>query len=311
MDKPIIARHEIDDPLVWLESLTADELMKWLRQAIWLQEPEPIVVPVTTSFTPHLSALFQQGSPNLKIKLREVIPELLREWGKYEPPKALDDLLIFCGTLSCVLAEPTIVLIATERLKDQNNYTLSPSQPDEIVLRQRCLAVLSGLGCTAGTIHVFKRYFEDLDYTAYCYRALYRYDLRYAAAKLPALLRIHREAGAIKRLKLVLRLLFVHTLAAEQREEVWREFLALSLAGDLPSMLADLKANDIYILPPGGELDGTDRFNVIYGQPDQPSVLEDFIDATGLDEKVMNEIMRSYEKFVPDYESHYFMTATG
>lgn len=212
-------QKDIISPLKWIENLSLHSLREWLRLAVWVRNPLPVTVPHTSRLAVEISDLLKKGSSDLKTRVRTVIPGLLQEWGRDDPSSSLDDLLIICGRLRCAAAEPAIALIATERLRGRK---------EEISLRQRCLSVLSGFGCTERTVYVFKQYINDIEYAAICYRALYRFDLSYAATELPALLEVYREADAIDELNFALGTLFRDHPKSSQRIEILTLYLKLA-----------------------------------------------------------------------------------
>ena len=193
-DFPFVQK-DLEDPLKWVENLSEAQLLKWLRKVLWTGNALPIIVPSISRLAIEVSSLLKHGSSALKSRARAVVPILLQEWGRDDPANVLDDLLIICGRIRCAAAEPIIVLLMTERLQQQ---------PEVVALRQRCLSVLSGFGCTERTVLKFKEYITDIDYAAICYRALYRYDLRYAATELQNILSIFQHANALDELNVVI-----------------------------------------------------------------------------------------------------------
>lgn len=183
----------------WIEAQSERNLKDWLRSIFWLRSAQPIFIPSTSRIALEISNLLRAGSVALRTRVRVVIPELLQEWGRDDPSEALDDLLLMCGRLRCAAAEATVALIASERLK---------GRPDETVLRQRCLSVLSGFGCSERTVSLFISYLNNFDYTSICYRALYRFRESYAAKHLPLVLQLFRANNAKKELNVILHLLF-------------------------------------------------------------------------------------------------------
>lgn len=188
-----------DDAVSWLENKSERELKDWLRSVFWLRTAHPVVIPSTSRIAIELSEVLRAGSVALRTRVRVCLPELLQEWGRDDPSDTLDDLLFVCGRLRCASAEPAIALIASERLRGRT---------EETALRQRCLSVLSGFGCSERTMSLFTTYIDNFDYTSICFRALYRYNETYASTYLPVVLQLFRSKNAKKELNIVLHLLF-------------------------------------------------------------------------------------------------------
>src|ERR1044072_8753066 len=110
---------DLINPLAWLERLSQEELKEWLRRSFWTQQTLPVMVPPTSRNALEISSLLKQGSSNLKIRVRKVIPELLQEWGRDDPMDVLDDLLIVCGRLRCAGTAVVIAQIISERLANR------------------------------------------------------------------------------------------------------------------------------------------------------------------------------------------------
>lgn len=203
--------------LLWVERLRPDELIAWLRACVWGRNPHPVLIPIASRLAIEISELFKKGSPELKTRVRTIVPILLQEWGRDDLSEALDDLLVICGRLRCATAEPVIMQITNERLV---------GRAAEIFLRQRCLSVLSGFGCTDRSKFVFLKYIDNCEYAAICYRALYRFDLRYAAAELSEIFRVFKAAGALDDLGIAVRRLFNDVTSSNQRMDTLTQFLA-------------------------------------------------------------------------------------
>ncbi|HSS20057.1 MAG TPA: hypothetical protein VLL54_08280 [Pyrinomonadaceae bacterium] len=110
----------------------------------------------------------------------------------------LDDLLIVAAKLRCANSEQYIALILAERLGQR---------PGSLLIRQRALSVLSGFGCTERSVLIFERHITDIEYAAICYRALYRYDLRYGATELTNIIRMFQESDSLGELDIIIRTL--------------------------------------------------------------------------------------------------------
>src|ERR1051325_7208475 len=205
----IFVQKDLEDPLNWVENLSEERLLNWLRKVLWTGNALPVIVPSISRLAVEVSDLLKQGSSALKSRARAVIPTLLQEWGRNDPPNVLDDLLVICGRIRCAAAEPVISLLMTERLRQQ---------PEVVPLRQRCLSVLSGFGCTERTVLKFEEYITDIEYAAICYRALYRYNLRYAATELQNIISLFQNADALDELDIV-----IHNLAHDLRSP--RQFI--------------------------------------------------------------------------------------
>lgn len=203
-DKPVsqsavvFSQEDLKDPLPWVESLSEERLLYWIRHSLSTRDALPVVVSPNSRLAVEMSSLFKKAlkSSGLKTRVRAVIPVLLQEWGRDDPMDLLDDLLILSGRLRCAAAGPVIVTIMTERLRDR---------PEAVAVRQRCLSVLSGFGCTERTEPIFKELITNVEYAAICYRALYRYDLRHAATELQEIVSIFQSVDALEELDIVIR----------------------------------------------------------------------------------------------------------
>ena len=247
-----ISDRDLADPVEWLTRLTPYRLKLWLRGAIWHGQTLPLSLGAMELLVPHLDRLLRceeeregEGKKGrhsaLTVNLRVAVPALLAEWGSRDRGECLDDLLVLCAKLRCAGAVPSIASIATERLG---------GRPDEVRLRKRCLSVLAGLDVTEQTVPVFNGFFNQYDYTPFCYRALYRNNLSYAVQKLPALLRIYRERREYARLRQLLDLLLFKHLNGEQRaQNLWQPLLLKTPAPVLREMLLGLQEVHITFLP--------------------------------------------------------------
>ena len=212
----IFAPEDLEDPLNWIEKLSKEQLRDWLRNSLWTGVALPVVTPSSSRLAIEVSSLLKRGSSQLKARVRTVIPTLLPEWGRDDATSILDDLLIICGRLRCAAAESAIALLITQRL---------PQQPELVPLRQRCLSVLSGFGCNKRTAFVFEEYIKNIEYAAICYRALYRYDLRYAATELQDIVSMFQDDQSLHELDIITR-----TLASDlQSPEQFVSILAMYL----------------------------------------------------------------------------------
>jgi hypothetical protein len=213
----------------------------------------------------------------------------LQEWGRDDPKGPLEDLLFLCGTLRCAAAEATIALITTDRLE---------GRPDETGLRQNCLSVLSGLGCTERTAPLFRRYISDVNYSALCYRALYRYDLSNAARELPRLVQTHLTAEVTQQLRPVLNILFFTYLSCDQRAEVWGDVLRTTRPKVLEIILRVFQSLDIVLAVPF-KTSGPQEVEVIYGySSDNPLKGGDKIDTADIDDETVIVITHTLERYL-------------
>lgn len=217
--EPFYTEADLPEPGVWLETLSDIRLRNWLRLCLWTRNSLPLLVPQNSRLAIDLAAIIQRGSPALRIRARAVIPGLLQEWGRNDSPDTLDDLLILCGRLRCAAAEPEISLLLSERLTNQ---------AEVIALRQRCLSVLSGFGCTERTVSLFARYIDDIEYAAICYRALYRFDRRYAAIHLSDIISLFRKEGTTGERNIVIRTLARDLSSPNEFVELLIQYLTLS-----------------------------------------------------------------------------------
>ena len=236
--------HSIWSPgsqLQWFEGLSANDLKNWLRRLIWAQSSYPLITPSQSIPITYFANVLAKGTSELKGKIREVVPGLLQEWGRNDTTQCLDDLLVLAGLLRCAGAEATIALIATERITDR---------AEEVELRQRCFSVLSGFGCSEYSAPLFYKYLEDIDYSAYCFRALYKYKLSYAVTTMPAVVATHKTADKLQSLKGVLNLLFFDYLNRRQRVALWRDIINSTEPVQLEEMLRTLQALDIVLSVP-------------------------------------------------------------
>jgi hypothetical protein len=248
-------------PIDWLKRLSSFQLKLWLRRAVWTGRILPFHVPLRSLLVPYLEEKLSE-SEELVTRLRAVVPSLLAEWGQNDPPFCLEDLLVLSAALRCADARPSIVNIVLERL---NGYF------DEVRLRQLGLGVLSGLDVTDQTAHVFNRYFRDFNYTAFCYRALYRYKLPYAIEKLPILLDVYVRENALKDLRKLLNVLLFEYLTKEQRvENFWRYLLLNSKPEELRTILLGLNRVHITLLPPPESYDEDEEQDYLVASYNNP-----------------------------------------
>ena len=238
-------KYHVDDQRQWVESLSASQLKDWLRRFIWRHEYFPLDIPyIISNPISHLATLLQAGSPQLIVNLRIILPELLKEWGSYDPAECLESLLNLCASLRCAEAESVVIQITQERLGARQREV-------EIALRQRCLRVLSGFGCSSGTAAIFKKYIKEINYAAICYRALYRYQRDYAATLLAFLADLYEKNSLLDDLKDILNiLLFDYLTEPEERSVLWMQVLLLTEKKNIDGMLVKLETIGIDFLPP-------------------------------------------------------------
>ena len=224
--------------LQWLEGLSVEDLKSWLRKLVWTQDSHPLVPPSQSISITYFADVIGRGTSALTCKVREVVPSLLQEWGRNDPMQCLDDLLVLSALLRCAAAEATIAIIASERIT---------GTAEEVELKKRCLSVLSGFGCSEHSAPLFYRHLEDINYSAYCFRALYRYKLSYAVATLPTVVAIHKAADKLQALKGVLTLLFFDYLNLRQRIALWRDIIDHTEPMQLEEMLRTLQSLGIVL----------------------------------------------------------------
>jgi hypothetical protein len=230
---------DYQEPLPWIERLPPGELLVWLRHVIWTGETQPVLTPNSAAVATHLVSLFKHGSTELMTRLRAILPILVQEWGRDDPSGSLDNLLVLTGMLRCATAETSIGLLTTERLAGVEG---------EVPLRQRCLSVLSGIGSQPQTIEVFKSYLFDIDYTALCYRALFRLDRAYAARQFHLVIDIYGEGGKENHLELMLRALLFRQLPQEQHVDALGQVLEETPIAKLGKVLSVLRTVGIILL---------------------------------------------------------------
>jgi hypothetical protein len=231
--KPDFSQQDLSDPLKWLENLSQERLRDWLRRALWTRIALPLVIPSMSRIPVEVSEIFKHGSPKLKASAREILPTLLQEWGRDEPKHILDDLLIICGRLRAAAAEAPIADIVTRRLEGA----------DAIELRQRALSVLSGFGCTARTASLFEQYLNDIEYAAIAYRALYRFDLKYAATELQTVVGVFQVAP--HELDIVIRTLFRDLQSPAQMVDVLVDYLKEGEPKSIIDVVEALRGADV------------------------------------------------------------------
>lgn len=227
-------RHSFVEQKNWLENLSSGELKKWLRNFIWNEEIFPLVIPNISDSLAHLSDLLQRCNSQSKVKVRVILPELLKEWGRNDTGEQLRKLLILCGRLRAADAESIIIHILNDRLghfKDEEIH----------VLRRNSLSVLSGFGCTENTVDLFKKYISEISYTPICYMALYRFRILYAATYLPTLLKIYDTNAILEDLRDIIEILF--DLRLKENTELsrfWLEVLTYTHIEDLYQVIDTL-----------------------------------------------------------------------
>lgn len=227
------------NPLLWIERLSPAELLEWLRRAVWTGDARPVMTPHSAAPATHLANLFKEGSTELKIRLRSLLPVLVREWGHQDSYEALDALLVLTGMLRCAAAETDIGLLTVERLTGIEK---------EVPLRQRCLSVLAGIGGQPQTVEIFKSYLFRIDYTALCYRALFRLDRQYAARQFHAVVDVYGESGRSDNLKLMLQALLFRQLTPEQHPGALGQVLEQTPLPKLNKVLGILQTVGIILL---------------------------------------------------------------
>jgi len=213
-NNPKFSQHDFDNPLTWLESLSQEDLRDWLRRALWVRITLPLIIPPASRIAVEISTTLKKGSAKLKSTVREIVPVLLREWGRDDPKAVLDDLLIISGRLRAASSEASIADIITRRLGDSE---------DAVQLRQRGLSVLSGFGCSERTAPLFEQYLKNVEYAAISYRALYRYDLKYAETRLQDIVSIFQDSP--DELDMVVRTLFRDLQSPSQLVDILVEYL--------------------------------------------------------------------------------------
>lgn len=227
---------DVPAALSWIEKLNLTDLRDWFRIVFWLRDPLPINVPSQSRLALEVAEVLKRGSSGLKTRVRIVVPSLFQEWGRDDPSDVLDDLLIVSAKLRCASAEPMITLIATERLR---------GRIDEVPLRQRCLSVVSGFGCTERSVFLFKGYMEDVDYAAISFRALYRFDPIFAAVELPRLCRVFQKADAISEMNIALQVLFRDLKKPVRIFEVLNLLVAKATSSGFEYVLQRLKGSGL------------------------------------------------------------------
>ena len=194
------------DPVSWVNLRTYGELKEWLRDATQQRIFGSVVIPHNVMPSSYLAQLLRNSEPRIKVHLRTIIPELIREWGAYDDRQCLNDLLILCGNLNCNEAEIPIAAIVTDKLTHN---------AEDTELRVRALSVLQAIG-TSKSLHLFKRYIGEYPYAAVCYRSLYRQNLDYAVTELPDLMKLYHRHDAAGELEDVLKVLFKYTLRPQE-----------------------------------------------------------------------------------------------
>ncbi len=227
------------NPLPWLERLSSTALLDWLRNAVWTGDARPVLTPSSAATATHLANLFKGASTTLSIRLRSVLPTLVREWGHRDPSEALDALLVLAGILRCAAAEKDIGRLTIERLNGVRQ---------EVPLRQRCLSVLAGIGGEPQTIEIFKNYLFKIDYTALCYRALFSLDRQYAARQFHAIVDVYGESGRSDNLNLMLRALLYRQLTPEEHPGALGQVLEQTPLSQLDKVLRILQTVGIILL---------------------------------------------------------------
>jgi hypothetical protein len=194
---------DLTNPLDWLQRQSYGQLKDWLRQALWHGRFLPVMIPSENApAISYLAQLLLRSNTEVKTSLRTIIPELLREWNLNDTADCLLNILFLCGNLSCSEAEPIVAGIITEKLSER---------PEHIKCRKEGLGVLQTIG-TSRTLHLFKRYIDNLDYAPFCYRGLYLNNLSNAGIELPRLMALYRAHQRDQDLKTILHFLFIGSL---------------------------------------------------------------------------------------------------
>lgn len=225
------------DPQSWTDRQTYATLKHWLKNAIWLNQWSPLIIPPTAVPISYLSRPLTGADAKIRTHLRSIIPELLSEWHPSDSRDVLESLLILCGALSCNEAEMVIDRIIVNRLRDDNDA--------DGRCRSRALSVLQSIG-TERTLHLFLRYIDNPRHTALCYRGLYRSNPRYAATELPALIRRYKERNQTDTLRDVLDLLFHDTLTPREYVTVLRPLVEEANPDCFVEVLEELAAVNVF-----------------------------------------------------------------
>lgn len=245
MDAPDSPKYKFSEQLTWLENLSGDELKQWLRNFFWTNDFYPLFIPHITDPVSQLSDLIDSGSPSLTTRLRAIIPELIKEWGRHDAAKVLENLLWLCGKQRCADAETPISQIISTRL------SLRPVA-EAASLRLAGLGVLAGFGCSDQTSYLFERYIKEADCTATCFRALYQYQIANAARFLPDLLETYDEAipPSATKLRMILALMLDYLATPSQRTAHWTRILLETSVNEPMPILKKLSELGIEFQPP-------------------------------------------------------------
>jgi hypothetical protein len=154
------------DQVNWLNERSEYELKDWLRRVVWLESVVPLFVRTSDEIFSQTRSLFHSAQPAAKIKIRKIIPELLREWQVSDKPVVLERLIAYAGEMGCVEAERYIVRILRQDIDYLDNA-------NEYLVRREALKTLSGFGCSERSIEFFKEYITDIKYADICFWALY------------------------------------------------------------------------------------------------------------------------------------------
>lgn len=180
----------------WIESASTYEFRTWLRSIIWSPNLHVTEGMLQLDF---LVDYFGRYSPPSLLKIHQVLPDLLREWREQDPSAALEVILALCRTVRCAMVEPDLINILKDRLSNR---------PDKNHLRKQCLELLCDLGCTERSEPIFRQYLVKPPYTEICYRALYRFNPKYAVSELPALIALDNSSAWQAELRTLIRQLF-------------------------------------------------------------------------------------------------------
>lgn len=162
---PAITDADLHAPERWLEKRTIQELKNWLREAMWTSDVRPLTCSLD-DFVSTLATIAETRNEREKSallpQLRQVIPELLREWGPNERGEPLIELVQLAGRLRCADAEPILAAIARGRLQDHPDPDLPPN----------VLNTLLGFDVGPGTLDAFSPYLDVPSCAAIAFRKL-------------------------------------------------------------------------------------------------------------------------------------------
>lgn len=138
MSFPRVTDEDLLNPENWVSRLSEDELLSWLRLALFAGDIEPLTQGHDGLIAFQLAAIAERN-PRVKARLLGVVPLLVREWSSKDTVSALDNLIALTGLLRCAQAVDPLCDTTTRR---------ASRIEDPSGLRARALNTIAGFSLT-------------------------------------------------------------------------------------------------------------------------------------------------------------------